>query len=392
MIYMDVRKIIEILKSTLDSDSNIPLNKDTLLKDVGLDSLKFISFIVKIEEEFNIEINDSDLLFENFETVGKVLNTLEKYFASPTPLKKCLILDCDNVLWKGISGEEAISVDNEVKTFQTLLLELFNRGILLCLCSKNEPAFIDESLSSPDMLVSKDKFTVIKIGRTDKATYISEIAQELNLSVDSFVFADDSDYELGFVASSIPGITVVKVDYTNLSFMSKIKEVFSDTPETDINRTQQYREQKEREKEKYRCSNINEYNSSLETVAVCRYAKTNDIPRLSELSRRTNQFNLSDKHYTETELLKMFDDNNYRIFVLSVSDKYGDMGIVGMAILRKNVIEAFMLSCRAFDRGFESIIFGKLKEQQDNLYGVYISNGKNTRYSNFYRQNGVELI
>ena len=113
--------------------SSIPPEQE--LSEIGLDSLRFIELVVALEDEFQIEIRDSDLLVQKFSTLCNLYSMLSSYLA---PVKKCLILDCDNVLWKGIAGEEAIAIDEEALTFQKELIRLYEKGVLLCICSKNE--------------------------------------------------------------------------------------------------------------------------------------------------------------------------------------------------------------------------------------------------------------
>ena len=393
---MNKQKIIALLAEALEilPEELEKYQSETPLTEIGLTSLKFISFIVKLEEVFDIEILDSDLLLENFLTTDKMFLTLQKYFIDEHPMKKCLILDADGVLWKGISGEEDILIDKQVLDFQTVLLDLYNRGVLLCVCSKNEDFLIDSSFNNPNMLLKKENFVIILSNRTDKVTNICAIADKLNLSLDSVVFVDDSDYELGFVEVNLPDVQCIKFNYYNTYVTEKISKPFADIQATsDINRTQLYLEQKSREKEKLRFTSVEEYNASLMTNAVVERAKAEDCARLAELSSRTHQFNLSARSYTEDQLNEMLANPEYNIFSLSVDDKYGRMGIVGMAVLKKSVIESFMISCRAFDRDFELMLLNTLKKISSvHLQGIYVKTDKNKRYASFYADNGVGVI
>lgn len=390
---MYTKTILKCLAKTLklNEEDAYSISADTELTQLGLTSIDFISLIVELESALEIEIRDSDLIMENFKTLKCIIETLSTYFPSSANMKKCLILDADHVLWKGISGEETIVVDEDVLYFQKSLLELYNRGVLLCLCSKNELGLIEESFSNSHMLLTPGHFTSFIVNRFDKASNILAIAEELNLTTDQFVFADDSDYELEYVKINVPDIETIKVDYTSLDFVEKINRYFSNVQTTlDLNRTQLYREQKERQKAKHATTSVAEYNASLETEVVCRHAPKQECARLAELSERTHQFNLSAKQYTEDELIKMLADPIYTVLSLAARDKFGDMGIVGMAIAKRNVIEAFMLSCRVFDRGFEYILLNKMKEIINKpLYGIVVLNSKNSRYPDFYLQNGV---
>ncbi|MBE6693914.1 MAG: HAD-IIIC family phosphatase [Ruminococcaceae bacterium] len=391
---MDNKKIVELLAGELEISPAELENYKSELNEIGLTSLKFISFIVKLEEKFDIEILDSDLLMDNFITIDKLFGTLKKYFSEPQVTKKCLILDADGVLWKGISGEDDIVIDVEVLAFQSVLKDLYRRGVLLCICSKNENFLIERSLEHPKMLLTKENFACITANRNDKVTNIRAISDELNMTLDAMAFVDDSDYELGFVGINLPEVECIKLDYSDSSVIERITSIFSDVqPTSDLNRTQLYHEQKEREKDKLRFTSPEEYNSSLMTRVRVARAELAQCARLSELSSRTHQFNLSAKSYTEDELQRMLANEACDIFVLDAADKYGDMGIVGMAVLRDNVIEAFMLSCRVFDRGFDYMLLDAVKSASaQQISGIYTATEKNKRFADFYKSNGVATV
>ena len=364
------------------------------LTDIGLTSLQFVSFIVKLEQAFDIEILDSDLLISKFITIDMLFGTLEKYFTTSESMKKCLILDADGVLWKGISGEDDILIDKEVLAFQSLILKLYERGVLLCVCSKNEKFLIDTSFAKPNMILKKENFVLIVANRENKEKNIRNIANELNLPLDSMVFIDDSDYELGFVSANLPEVMCIKFNYSDMSTIEFVASIFSSVaPTSDLNRTRLYVEQKGREKERAKFASIEEYNKSLMTKVIVEKPDEKCIDRLVELSARTHQFNLSAKSYTAKQLRYMLANDEYNIFALRVSDKYGDMGIVGMTVERQGTIEAFMLSCRAFDRGLELALLEKLKATNVGmLRGLYTPTDKNQRFAKFYLDNGVDII
>ena len=392
---MNKNEILRILSDVLKKDKSVIYSTDPHkdLAELDLTSIKFIEFIVALEENFGIEILDSDLLLANFSTINNIFSTLSKYF-SDTVSRKVLVVDADNVLWNGICGEEDIFINEGPTELQKLLLDFYNRGVILCLCSKNDQDNIEQAFSLPSMIINKTHFSAWRINRKDKATNIREISEELNLSTDSFIFADDSDYELGFIKLNLPEIHTVKINHPNMSFIDELISMFEHVQSTsDLNRTRLYREQKEREKEKHRFTTVEEYNASLKTSFLCAEADRSLCTRLAELSQRTNQFNLSARKYSENELLGLLDSTDHSVIYLSVRDKYGDMGIVGMSVINKNTIEAFMLSCRVFDRGFENVLLNKIKELAgEPLYGIYRPTDKNTRYADFYKLNGVLTI
>lgn len=394
---MNTEKILSLLGKTLEKDmeeiQRFPSGSP--LTELGLDSIRFIQFIVAFEEAFNVEVLDSDLLLSKFDTLDHLFEILQKYIEEPTPLKKVLVCDCDNVLWHGIAGEEKLGIDKAVLDFQQELIRLYDSGVLLCLCSRNEPEYIDEAFAGLDMPLRKEHFICTRINRRDKASNLKELASELNLCLDSFVFVDDSDYEIGLIQALLPEVKTVKANYPDMSFMDKLKRLFQSQPSQDINRTQLYREQKEREKAKRQFSTVDEYNQSLDTHYTCAIATADQAMRIAELSQRTNQCNLSGVRYTKEQIESFLSCSEYGVLSLSVTDTYGDMGIVGAAVVhlaeKQAVIEGFFLSCRVFDRGFEVVLLDRIKEMYAGkaLSGVYRANGKNHRYCNFYFENGV---
>ncbi len=379
--------LAKVLRQPVENLSSIPPEQD--LSEIGLDSIRFIELVVALEDEFHLVIRDSDLLFQKFNTLSKVYSMVSSYLS---PLKKCLILDCDNVLWKGIAGEEEIKVDEEVLAFQKELICLYEKGVLLCICSKNDQETIKGVFQDERMLLKEEHLVLSKVNRKDKASNILEISNELSLFPDSFVFADDLPYELGLVSAMLPEIATVLVDYSDMGFIEEIKSHFPYTVTEDKNRTILYREQKEREKQRAHCSSVEEYNASLQTAVVCEIASSAQAKRLSELSNRTNRFNLACTRYSEEEILGMLQNPDYQVISLQVSDIYGDMGIVGMGVLHQNRIEGFMISCRVFDRGLEEILLKKLQSlSADPLIGVYRASGKNREYEDFYLNHGVAV-
>ncbi len=392
---MDKGKILECLAQVLETDAAelARLEETASLQEVGMTSISFIQFVVAVEDAFSLEVRDSDLLMEKFQTLGDVYQTLSAYLDSPGPMKKCLALDCDNVLWRGISGEEPIRLDSRALALQRTLLELVDRGVLLCLCSRNEDAFVRASFAHPDMLLREEHIAAARVNRGNKADNLLAMAAELHLTADSFVFLDDSDYELGLVRSLLPEVVCVKAEQASIQWLAELSALFPAESAGERNRTVLYREQKEREKTKRLYDTVEEYNRSLQTVCRCAPATEQELPRLAELSQRTHQCNLADTHYTREELAALREDPRYILLALSAADVYGDMGLVGLAVVRDDVIEGFMLSCRVFDRDFEQALLSAVREKAGpSLRGVYRATAKNTRYRDFYERNGVEPL
>lgn len=377
----------------IDTEKLKKVSMETSLSDIGLTSLLTIALIVDIEKQMNIEILDSDLTSENFKTVGTLFQMLSKY-TQKTFNKKVLIVDADGVLWKGVAGEEPLLIDKQVIELQRKIIQLYNNGVLICICSKNQIENINDAFSLQNMILKREHFTLIVANKNDKVKNIHYIAKKLNLGIDSFVFVDDNDYEVGFVSLNLPEVFCVKFDHDNFKFFDKkMNDLFPATVGLDINRTQLYREQINRERDKNSIISVEDYNKLLKTEISFEKAMLQSCERLSELSKRTNQFNLSNKRYSKEEIKSLILSDDYDVFVLSIKDKYGDMGIVAMAVLKNNVIESFMMSCRVLGRDFELYFLERIKEKIGlKIYGCYKMTEKNKFYSAFYSNNGVITI
>lgn len=381
--------LANILNESVTNIMNMPHDKN--LVEIGLDSIAFIQLIVLLEQELDIEIADSDLLLQNFETLEQLLTTIGRYTNKENVIKKALICDCDNVLWSGIAGEENIDITEQVLSFQSKLIELVSNGVLLCLCSKNTEDNIRQAFLHPKMLLSLDHVVLMHANMKSKTENIIALAEELKLLVDSFVFVDDSDYEIGLVRATLPSVKTIKVDYSDLSFVNRVENQFI-LYSSSADRTQQYREQKAREKEWLRGMSVEEYNSSLETKFIIRNATLNDAERISELSLRTNRFNLSGRRYTKEAIIELIQHTDFSLHVMHICDKYGDMGIVGVAVVNNHTstIESFFVSCRILGREFEKTLINHIKNAHaKKLFGIYKETVNNAWLKDFYYDNEI---
>lgn len=368
------------------------ITDDIDLAELGFDSLKFINLIVELEAKYDIEIFDSDLVVDKFKSVTSILETLAKYFDDiPPRLYKCVITDCDGVLWRGISGEDGDDspyTDETTNRFCERLHELRERGVLLVICSKNERGNIESMLKNTPL--STEDFALIETDAADKADTISYILSEFGFLVDSAVYVDDSDSELEFIKAKLPELTVVSA--RNDDYVDKLSSLFANLPAAEaIDRTEQFREQKEREKLHKSTASPEEFNRILKTKTTISEASNDNVERLAELSQRANRFNLTGARYTAEEIAGMLEAADYTVYMLSASDKLGDMGLVAFTVLHSNVIESFFMSCRVFGRGFEYELIDEIRQNhKDGLIDIYHPTGKNDYCKEFYQNRGVK--
>lgn len=333
--------------------------------------------------------------------------------------KKALVFDCDNTIWKGIIGEDGFdgikmsSRDFQGVIFheiQSIALALRKKGILLGICSKNNPQDVDNVLSShPDMVLRPDDFVIKKINWNDKVTNLLEIAKELNIGLDSIVFVDDSDFELNLVREQLPQVAVAEVpkilsNYPGL-FRKNINFFFytGSQLKEDADRSAMYHQEVARKTECAKFADIKDYLKSLELKMRIYRNDKSIIPRIAQLTQKTNQFNLTTKRYTETEIACFIEDKKSEILAFDASDKFGNYGITGLAILKFNIdsktaeIDTFLMSCRIIGRNMEfaffDFIIDKIRRQAVvEVIAEYKKTKKNGQVEEFYKNMGFSFL
>lgn len=288
--------------------------------------------------------------------------------------KKAIIFDCDNTLWNGVLGEEGfdgIKMSSSTKDgavfseIQSIALSLNRQGILIGLCSKNNPADVDEVIKShPDMQLRDEHITIKKVNWSDKVTNLREIAGELNIGLDSLVFVDDSSFEVNFIKEQIPEITVLQVPDRLHDYPMMLREnsgLFYNLSYTkeDDQKIEMYKQQAQREIVKKEYADIEGYLSSMGLKLTIFEDDKSIIPRMSQMSQKTNQFNLTTKRYTEGDIKSFVANNDSKVFAFSVCDKFGDSGVTGLCIInidgnsRIADIDTLLISCRVIGRNIE---------------------------------------
>jgi len=331
--------------------------------------------------------------------------------------KKALIFDCDNTLWKGILGEDGFdNIDMSTTTkdgsvfaeIQSMALALNRQGILVGLCSKNNPGDVDEVIEShPDMQFRNEHITINKSNWSDKVSNLKEIATELNIGLDSLVFIDDSTFEVNLIREQLPEVTVLQVPeklYEYPSLMRKNMGLFYNLSFTaeDKKKIEMYKQQVKRETIKKEFTGIEDYLASLELKMTIFENDEAIIPRMSQMSQKTNQFNLTTKRYSEGDIQNFINDFNSEVYAFSLSDKFGDSGITGLSIVTVNgkietaEIDTLLMSCRVIGRNIEytfmDYIIGKIKEKnKSNLKAKYIKTQKNEQVKEFYNRCSFSL-
>jgi FkbH-like protein len=328
---------------------------------------------------------------------------------------KVLALDCDNTLWGGVIGEDLLEgiklgpydyPGNIFWRMQQEFTALERQGILLALVSKNNPADVDEVLRKhPDMVIKETQIVAKKVNWEDKPSNLRALAKELNVGLDSFVFLDDSSFECEAVRQQLPMVKTVQVPATLSDYPRVVEEIKSlfltgGIAADSRAKTEQYRQRAGAEGLKAQFDTQEEYLESLELkVELTRNAGAS-VARISELSQKSNQFNLTTHRYSVAEIEQMMEGDSHAVYSLVVSDKFGNAGLTGVVVIRYEgrvaTIENFFMSCRVIGRGVETCIWTRIvadavKRGCNELSAEFIPSAKNAQVADFYDRLGIPM-
>ncbi len=344
------------------------------------------------------------------------------YLVSPVLLKvtgkakKAVIFDCDNTLWKGILGEDGfdgIDMSEHSKVggiyhqAQNVAVWLSKHGVLIGLCSKNNLEDVDDVIARhPDMALKNDNIVISEVNWNDKASNLRAIAETLNIGLDSLVFVDDSDFEINLIKEQLPQVLCMQVPEAIYDYPSKLSEIintyffFSDS-KADLDKTNQYKQQAERAKQKSKFADIIEYLRSLEMEIAFGVDQEDEAERVAQLTQKTNQLNVCTTRYTQAQIENIKDSATQSYISLSVKDKYGDSGLTGVAVVSyadgKGIIDDFLMSCRVMGRNIEfafiDYIIGFLKDKGCiTVSAKYLPTQKNKPVSDFFEKCGFHVV
>ena len=322
--------------------------------------------------------------------------------------KKCLLLDLDNTLWGGVIGEDGVNGIQLSETgegaryrdFQLRIRELGDMGIILGVVSKNNEADVIEAFQEHEhMALRRTDFAAMKINWSAKAENIAELAQDLDIGLDSIVFIDDNPVEREAIRAALPDVTVPEfpADTCELtSFFERVyKECFFTLESTDEDRkrTETYLANAKRAAERIAAPSVEEFLIALRSRIFLRRAREDDFGRAAQLTQKTNQFNLTTRRYTEQELRALQATPGAAVFIASVADKYGDNGKVMVSIVYRKApgtaeLDTFLMSCRVLGRFIEDQILDHLVHELrsdgfSRLRVRFVSTRKNAPARNF---------
>lgn len=296
----------------------------------------------------------------------------KQYMISCGMSKKCLVLDCDNVLWGGIVSEDGIGgihlgssgLGREFSDFQRFVLNLYYHGVILAVCSKNDLRDVMQIFREHDgMVLREDNIAVFCVNWENKADNIRKIAVTLNIGLDSMVFVDDSEFEIRSINAILPEVKAILYDrntvYSELSCFNLRENLNQDDV---IRRNETYKTNVMRDELRQSAASYEEYLESLGTVIDIHEALPPELARISELTQRTNKCT-NGRRYTLAELKDAITAGEYKLYTVKVSDRFSDLGVVGSIGLNGDMLELFSLSCRALGRGIEDKMLEFVRER-----------------------------
>ena len=320
--------------------------------------------------------------------------------------KKVLCLDLDNTLWQGLAGEEGVQVGISeegigkiYRDFQRQIKKLKDLGILLAIASKNnEQDVLNVFNKSDQMILRLEDFAATRTNWQDKVSNLKALAEELNLNLDSFVFIDDSKVEREFVRENLPMIAVPEwpselsaLPYWFVTNVVNIYFPILHITNEDIKRSNSYLANKQRIKEQ---NNLppEEFLRNLNMQVRISIDNQSHLKRNAQLLQKTNQFNLTNKRYTESDLIDFLENKEISIVDMFYSDKFGEEGIIACLLYNKTTshIEAFVMSCRVIGRNVEYAILKKITELakesgHNKITGELVVTERNVPAQNFYK-------
>lgn len=325
--------------------------------------------------------------------------------------KKLIVVDLDNTLYGGVLGEDGIDgikLSDEYpgdcyKKFQKTLKNLKDKGFLLAISSKNNYDDVKKLFEHKHMILKENDFVSIKANWEDKYINIKNITKELNIGLNSVVFIDDSEYELEYVKKELPEIETIKIPgnvieisrlLEQMNFFDKISITEEDKNKTNLYHIRKYTSNSN--------GDIDEFLKDLNIEIKFKILKEDnkEIERASEMTLKTNQFNMTTKRYTLSDIKRFVKNDKKLIIMMNVKDKFGEYGNVGLAIVDVNddiySIDTFLLSCRILKRKLEYCMLeyiAKIARQNNikKIIGQYIQTSKNQQFKDFYYIAGFEL-
>lgn len=363
---------------TADHIGEINRQLETLLKTIPsfyLLDLEKIAAIYNVGEMFDHttdELGHMPFTQQYYSVLGTYLWRKIRSYISPS--YKVIAVDCDNTLWKGVCGEDGtlnVLIDKNYGYLHEFLIEKCNEGFLLALCSKNNESDVwDVFEKHPQMKLKQEHIAAQRINWDPKPHNLVSLAKELNVGLDSFIFLDDNKFETEQIEVSCPEVLCLTLPEDQDTFFSFLNHIWEfdrfHVTEEDRQRNKMYKAEKQRKQEQVNYAYLDDFLRDLNININVHPLTGKDLDRAVQLTLRTNQFNLNGIRKTREEIIKLLDDEDALNQVIEVKDRFGDYGIVGLLLGKKNqnnlVVDTFLLSCRVLGRKVEETVLSELKK------------------------------
>lgn len=342
--------------------------------------------------------------------------TMDIICAAQGRIKKCLILDLDNTLWGGVVGDDGweniqighgLGIGKAFTEFQEWIKKLKARGIIICVCSKNDEDKAKEPfVKNPEMVLKLDDIAVFVANWDNKADNIRHIQSILNIGFDSMVFLDDNPFERNMVRENVPGVLVPELpedpgDYLEYLYSLNLFETASYSA-GDKDRTKQYQIEAMRVQTMKSFANEADFLKSLGMVSVVKGFDKFNTPRVAQLSQRSNQFNLRTVRYTEADIEAYSANQQVIDLSFTLADKFGDNGLICVVIMKPQdsetlFVDTWFMSCRVLKRGMENFTLNTMvaaarSRGYRQIIGEYIPTAKNAMVKDHYVNLGFKAL
>jgi FkbH-like protein/FkbM family methyltransferase len=288
---------------------------------------------------------------------------------------KAIVLDCDNTVWKGVCGEDGsqgVAVTEAHRALQQFMVGQMNSGMLLCLCSKNsEQDVLDVFDQRADMVLKREHLAAWRINWSSKSENIKSLASELNLALDSFIFIDDNPVDCAEVKTNCPEVLTLRLPQDSASFAWFLEHIWvfdhTGTTEEDRSRVRMYQDNAQRERFRAQAPSLNDFVTGLMVRVEIGEATEDELGRVSQLTFRTNQFNLTTIRRSPREIREFLKRESSVCLTVRVADRFGDYGLVGVVLYGAEAdrfkLDTFLLSCRVLGRGVEHTILSSIGQR-----------------------------
>lgn len=387
------------------------------------------SFLLKLDHAYGVDFSGLDRLYgiddvfdpqrdraghlpfseEYYAAIGTCL--ARKIVALTTEPFKVIAVDCDNTLWKGICGEDGVlgvKVEGGYLDLQRFLLDRYNEGFLLVLCSRNNEEDVREVFEThPQMLLRWDHFVTGRVNWGRKSENLKALAGELSLSLDSFIFIDDSGSECAEVMTECPEVLTLRLPQDERLFSLFLGHVWAfdrlRVTGEDRKRSQMYGAEKKRQQVQHESLTLDEFLKGIDLKVAMGPLREDQAARVSQLTQRTNQFNLSTIRRTEEEIRALVREEAVMCWTVEVRDRFGEYGLVGIVIGRRReevnrlTLDTFLLSCRVLGRRVEeALLYGLRRHCEERQIAAmeadYIPTGKNKPFLQFLEKTKWQAV